>query len=176
MLRVVVCVSGGGTNLQAILDAVEAGRITNTEIIAVISNNEGAYALERARAHQIPGIVMSPKAYEDRAEFNRVFTEKLCELAPDLIVLAGFLVKTIGESGSKESRAEPFAAQWQAGNVDVLIGEWNEMYFNQLESFPESKFKDMVDASSSAFNEVESGATFSAPPKDTLSKSSYWRG
>ena len=62
--------------------------------------------------------------------------------------LAGFLVKTIGESGSKESRAEPFAAQWQAGNVDVLIGEWNEMYFNQLESFPESKFKDMVDASS----------------------------
>lgn len=90
--------------------------------------------------------------------------------------LAGFLVKTIGESGSKESRAEPFAAQWQAGNVDVLIGEWNEMYFNQLESFPESKFKDMVDASSSAFNEVESGATFSAPPKDTLSKSSYWRG
>ena len=93
MLRVVVCVSGGGTNLQAILDAVEAGRITNTEIIAVISNNEGAYALERGRAHQIPGIVMSPKAYEDRAEFNRVFTEKLCELAPDLIVLAGFLVK-----------------------------------------------------------------------------------
>ena len=93
MLRVVVCVSGGGTNLQAILDAVEAGRITNTEIIAVISNNEGAYALERARAHQIPGIVMSPKAYEDRAEFNRVFTEKLCELAPDLIVLAGSLVK-----------------------------------------------------------------------------------
>ena len=93
MLRVVVCVSGGGTNLQAILDAVEAGRITNTEIIAVISNNEGAYALERARAHQIPGLVMSPKAYEDRAEFNRVFTEKLCELAPDLIVLAGFLVK-----------------------------------------------------------------------------------
>lgn len=90
--------------------------------------------------------------------------------------LAGFLVKTIGESGSKESRAEPFAAQWQAENVDVLIGEWNEMYFNQLESFPESKFKDMVDASSSAFNEVESGATFSAPPKDTLSKSSYWRG
>ncbi len=93
MLRVVVCVSGGGTNLQAILDAVEAGRITNTEIIAVISNNEGAYALERARAHQIPGIVMSPKAYEDRAEFNRVFTEKMCGLAPDLIVLAGFLVK-----------------------------------------------------------------------------------
>lgn len=90
-------------------------------------------------------------------------------------MLSGFLVKVLPESGSKESRAEPFAAQWQAGNVDVLIAEWNEMYFNQLESFPESKFKDMVDGSSSAFNEIENGATYSAPPKNTLSKSSYWR-
>ena len=91
-------------------------------------------------------------------------------------MLAGYLVKTIPESGSKESRAEPLAAQWQAGNVDVLVAEWNEEYFNQLESFPESKFKDMVDASSSAFNEIENGATYSAPPADIgLSKSSYWR-
>ncbi len=90
-------------------------------------------------------------------------------------MLSGFIVKVLPESGSKESRAEPFAAQWQAGNVDVLIAEWNEMYFNQLESFPESKFKDMVDGSSSAFNEIENGTTYSAPPKDTLSKSSYWR-
>ena len=90
-------------------------------------------------------------------------------------MLAGFLVKTIGESGSKESRAEPYAAQWQAGNVDVLIADWNEMYFNQLESFPESKFKDMVDGSSSSFNEIESGATYSAPPKGSLTKESYWR-
>lgn len=90
-------------------------------------------------------------------------------------MLAGFLVKVIGESGSKESRAEPFAAQFQAGNVDVLIAEWNEMYFNQLESFPESKFKDMVDGSSSSFNEIENGATYSAPPKNTLGKSSYWK-
>ena len=90
-------------------------------------------------------------------------------------MLSGFIVKVLPESGSKESRAEPFAAQWQPGNVDVLIAEWNEMYFNQLESFPESKFKDMVDGSSSAFNEIENGATYSAPPDSTLNKSSYWR-
>lgn len=90
-------------------------------------------------------------------------------------MLAGFLVKTIPESGSKETRAEPFAAQWQAGNVDLVIGEWNEMYISQLESFPESKFKDMVDASSSAFAEIESGM-IAAPPPSILSKQSYWRG
>lgn len=90
-------------------------------------------------------------------------------------MLSGFIVKILPESGSKESRAEPFAAQWQPGNVDVLIAEWNEMYFNQLESFPESKFKDMVDGSSSAFNEIENGMTYSAPPDSSLGKSSYWR-
>lgn len=93
MLRTVVCVSGGGTNLQAILDAVDNGTITNTEIVAVISNNPGAKALERAANHNIPGICMSPKDYADRATFNEAFTQKMCELAPDLIVLAGFLVK-----------------------------------------------------------------------------------
>lgn len=93
MLRAVVCVSGGGTNLQAILDAIDSARITGTEILAVISNNAGAMALERARKHGIQGILMSPKAYGDRESFNRAFTEKMCELDPDLIVLAGFLVK-----------------------------------------------------------------------------------
>lgn len=93
MLRAVVCVSGGGTNLQAILDAIDAGRITNTEIVAVISNNAGAKALDRAEKHGIPGILMSPKDYADRETFNHAFTEKICELAPDLVVLAGFLVK-----------------------------------------------------------------------------------
>lgn len=93
MLKIVVCVSGGGTNLQAILDAIDSGKITNTEVIAVISNNAGAKALERAEAHGIPGILMSPKNYPDRESFNLAFTEKMCELAPDLIVLAGFLVK-----------------------------------------------------------------------------------
>lgn len=93
MLRTVVCVSGGGTNLQAILDAIDAGKITNTEIVAVISNNAGAKALDRAEKHGIPGILMSPKDYADRETFNHAFTEKMCELAPDLVVLAGFLVK-----------------------------------------------------------------------------------
>ncbi|MBS7239494.1 MAG: phosphoribosylglycinamide formyltransferase [Acetatifactor sp.] len=93
MLKVVVCVSGGGTNLQAILDAVSAGKITNTEIAAVISNNPGAKALERAKNAGVEGICMSPKTYESRAAFNKAFTEKLTELNPDLIVLAGFLVR-----------------------------------------------------------------------------------
>lgn len=69
-------------------------------------------------------------------------------------MLAGYNVVTRPESGSKESRAEPMAAQWQNGFFDVMEGEWNEAYFNQLESFPESKYKDMVDAGSSAFGEI----------------------
>lgn len=93
MLKIVVCVSGGGTNLQAILNALEQGRITNTEIIAVISNNTKAKALERAASHNIPGIVLSPRSYPDRETFNEAFTAKICELAPDLVVLAGFLVR-----------------------------------------------------------------------------------
>lgn len=75
-------------------------------------------------------------------------------------MLAGYDVVTKPESGSKESRAEPMAAQWQLGFFDVMEGSWNESYFDQLESFPESKFKDMVDASSSAFNELTLGMAF----------------
>lgn len=92
MLDVLVLVSGGGTNLQAIIDAVESGTVTNTRIIGVISNNKNAYALERAKAHSIPGICISPKDYASRAEFNEKFLEAVDELHPDLIVLAGFLV------------------------------------------------------------------------------------
>ena len=88
MLRVGVMVSGGGTNLQAILDAVEEGRITNVEIEVVISNNPGAYALERAKNHGIEAV-----CYETRDDFNRAFLEKVDEYHLDLIVLAGFLVK-----------------------------------------------------------------------------------
>ncbi len=90
--------------------------------------------------------------------------------------LAGFNVFTERESGSKETRAEPFAAQWQAGNVDIVAGEWNESYLSQLESFPESKLKDMVDASSGAFNELEKYNVTAAPNiSKTLLKSSHWR-
>lgn len=92
MLNVVVMVSGGGTNLQAILDAVEDGRIRNTKICAVISNNAGAYALERAKNHGIPGTVISPKQFASREAFNEAFLEEVEKLQPDLIVLAGFLV------------------------------------------------------------------------------------
>lgn len=92
MLRLVVCVSGGGTNLQAIFDAIDNGNIRDAKVEAVISNNAGAYALERARLHGVEGICLSPKAFESRAQFNEALTEKLKELAPDLIVLAGFLV------------------------------------------------------------------------------------
>ena len=92
MLNVVILVSGGGTNLQAIIDAVENGTITNTKIAGVISNNKNAYALERAKKHGIENCCISPKDYADRATFNQKFLEKMDELNPDLIVLAGFLV------------------------------------------------------------------------------------
>lgn len=92
MLNVVVLVSGGGTNLQAIIDAVESGQITNTKIAGVISNNQNAYALERAKKHGIPSLCISPKQFVSREEFNEQFLEKVNELHPDLIVLAGFLV------------------------------------------------------------------------------------
>lgn len=92
MLRVAVMVSGGGTNLQAIIDAVESGRITNTELVAVISNNEGVYALERARKAGIRDIVVSPKNYDLREEFNKALIDTVDSLKVDLIVLAGFLV------------------------------------------------------------------------------------
>ena len=93
MLRVVVMVSGGGTNLQAILDAVDDGKITNAQIVAVISNNEGAYAIERAKKHQIPAFVVSPKAYETRDLFNEALLATVHACKADLVVLAGFLVK-----------------------------------------------------------------------------------
>lgn len=92
MLNVVVLVSGGGTNLQAIIDAVESGVITNTKITGVISNNKNAYALDRAKNHGIPGQCISPRDFSTRAEFNEKFLEALDEMNPDLIVLAGFLV------------------------------------------------------------------------------------
>ncbi len=93
MLKTVVCVSGGGTNLQAIIDSIADGRITNTEIIGVISNNYGVKSIERAEKAGIPAFVLSPKDFADRAEFNRAFLEKVKELNPDLVVLAGFLVR-----------------------------------------------------------------------------------
>lgn len=100
MLKILVCVSGGGTNLQAIIDGVKNGSIKDTEIIGVICNNAGAYALKRAEDNGIPGYVLSPKNFESRDEFNKAFLAKVKEINPDLIVLAGFLV-TIPEEMTK---------------------------------------------------------------------------
>lgn len=92
MLRVLVMVSGGGTNLQAIIDAVQNGTITNAELAGVISNNKGAYALERAAKAGIPAEVVSPKDYASREAFNDALLACVNKYRPDLIVLAGFLV------------------------------------------------------------------------------------
>lgn len=92
MLKICVCVSGGGTNLQAIIDAIANGTITNTQIVGVISNNKNAYALERAREHGIPAVCVSPKDYESRESFNDALLDTVKCYQPDLIVLAGFLV------------------------------------------------------------------------------------
>lgn len=92
MLRVGVMVSGGGTNLQAILDAIDSKKIRNAAVAAVISNNRNAYALERARNHGIEAVCVSPKDYETRAQFNEALLAKVDEYRLDLIVLAGFLV------------------------------------------------------------------------------------
>ena len=92
MLKVAVLVSGGGTNLQAIIDAIENKVITDTEIVAVISNNRNAFALERAEKAGIAAYVVSPKDYDDRAKFNEALLAKLQETGADLVVLAGYLV------------------------------------------------------------------------------------
>ena len=93
MLRVGVLVSGGGTNLQAILDAIDEGRVTNAQVEVVISNNSGAFALERAKMHGIQALCVSPRDYETREKFNQALLETVDRYELDLIVLAGFLVK-----------------------------------------------------------------------------------
>lgn len=92
MLRVGVLVSGGGTNLQAIIDAVKDGRITNTSIEVVISNNPGVYALTRAKENRIEAVCISPKTFASREDFNQALIDKLDEYNLDLIVLAGCMV------------------------------------------------------------------------------------
>lgn len=92
MLKIGVLVSGGGTNLQAILDAVENHEITNARVELVISNNAGAYALTRAREHGVEAVCVSPKDYDSRGEFHKALLKKLQDSQVDLVVLAGFLV------------------------------------------------------------------------------------
>ncbi len=92
MLKIAVLVSGGGTNLQAIMDAIDNGTITNAVIDVVISNNANAYALERAKAHGIEAVCLSPKSYETREQFNDALTQDIVSRGIDLVVLAGYLV------------------------------------------------------------------------------------
>lgn len=92
MLKIAVCVSGGGTNLQAIMDAIDHGTITNAKIEVVISNNANAYALERAKAHGIEAVCVSPKQFAERTAFNKALLETIDTYKVDLVVLAGFLV------------------------------------------------------------------------------------
>jgi len=92
MLKLVVLVSGGGTNLQAIMDSIGNGTVTNAEIAAVISNNPNAFALERAKKAGIEGVCVSPKTFESREAFNKALLEKIQSFGPDLVVLAGCMV------------------------------------------------------------------------------------
>lgn len=92
MLKLGVLVSGGGTNLQAIMDSIDSGVITNAELSVVISNNKGAYALERAKKYGAEALVLSPKDYDDRADFNKALEKELTDRGIDLVVLAGYLV------------------------------------------------------------------------------------
>ena len=92
MLKLAVLVSGGGTNLQAIIDSIADGRITNAEIKVVISNNKNAYALERADKAGIPAKALSPKDFTDREAFNDALLQALIDAEADLVVLAGCLV------------------------------------------------------------------------------------
>ncbi|MDY6286057.1 MAG: phosphoribosylglycinamide formyltransferase [Lachnospiraceae bacterium] len=92
MLRIAVLVSGGGTNLQAILDAIDSGKITNAEVVGVLSNNPNAYALERARKHGIEAVCVSPKDYPTRAAFEEAYLAQTESWTPGLVVLAGCMV------------------------------------------------------------------------------------
>ena len=96
-MNIVVLVSGGGTNLQAIIDGINNKTIENTKIVEVVSNNANAYALTRAKDNGIPAKCISPKDFDSRDEFNEALVEEMDKVNPDLIVLAGFLVNIPAE-------------------------------------------------------------------------------
>lgn len=100
-MRIVVLVSGGGTNLQAIIDGINNNTIRDTEIVEVVSNNANAYALTRAKENGINGKCISPKDFASRDDFNKALVAEMDNLNPDLIVLAGFLVNIPAEMVKK---------------------------------------------------------------------------
>ncbi len=100
-MRIVVLVSGGGTNLQAIIDGINNNTIRDTEIVGVVSNNANAYALTRAKENGINGKCISPKDFASRDDFNKALVAEMDNLNPDLIVLAGYLVNIPAEMVKK---------------------------------------------------------------------------
>lgn len=172
----------------AATDTDEGGDPAYTASVLLGKRKDGSYVIadatnSRLKAEKVRALVKQC-AVADKSKYKRVRIRMSIdpgqagkEQSQSYIkMLAGFSISAVKESGTKEARAEPFAAQWQAGNVYVVAGPWTEALLGQYESFPESKFKDMVDAGSNAFNELELMNTSSVPPKDsgTLSKTSYW--
>ena len=174
----------------AATDTDEGGDPAYTASVLLGKRKNGRYVIadatnNRYKAEKVRSLVKQI-AVSDKAKYKRVRIRMSVdpgqagkEQSQSYIkMLAGFSISTVKESGSKESRAEPFAAQWQAGNVDIVAGPWTETLLGQYEAFPESKFKDLVDAGSNAFNELELTNTGSAPPREegaSLRKESYWR-
>ena len=172
----------------AATDTDEGGDPAYTASVLLGKRKNGRYVIadatnNRLKAEKVRTLVKQC-AVADKAKYTRVRIRMSIdpgqagkEQSQSYIkMLAGFSISTVKESGTKEARAEPFAAQWQAGNVDVVAGPWTEALLGQYESFPESKFMDLVDAGSNAFNELELTNTASAPPKEDGAnmKSSYW--
>lgn len=174
----------------AATDTDEGGDPAYTASVLLGKRKDGSYVLadatnHRYKAEKVRNLVKQC-AVSDKAKYKRVRIRMSIDPGQAgkeqyqsyVKMLAGFSVNGVRESGTKEARAEPFAAQWQAGNVSVVAGPWTEALLGQYESFPESKFKDMVDAGANAFNELEMMNSSSGPPKDTgtsvIKKTSYW--
>lgn len=175
----------------AATDTDEGGDPAYTASVLIGKRKNGRYVIADATNHRLKAervrAMVKQCAVSDKAKYKQVRIRMSIdpgqagkEQSQSYVkMLAGFSVSMVKESGTKEARAEPFAAQWQAGNVDVVAGPWTEAFLSQYESFPESKFKDMVDAGSNAFNELELTNTSSPPPAyegEGLSKNSYWLG
>lgn len=174
----------------AATDTDEGGDPAYTASVLLGKRRNGTYVIADATNHRLKAEkvreMVKQCAVSDKAKYKRVKIRMSIdpgqagkEQSQSYIkMLAGFTVSAVRESGDKQTRAEPFATQWQAGNVSVVVGPWTEGLLSQYESFPESKFKDMVDAGSNAFNELELTNTGAAPPTDNGTsptiKTSYW--
>lgn len=174
----------------AATDTDEGGDPAYTASILIGKRRDKSYVIADATNHRLKAekvrALVKQCAVADKARHKRVRIRMSIdpgqagkEQAQSYVkMLAGFSVSTVRETGSKVSRSEPFAAQWQAGNVAIVEGPWNETLLAQYEAFPESKFVDLVDAGSNAFNELERMNTASSLPSDTrespLAKESYW--